>query len=177
MKLHIGGTEPHPDWTILDAIHVPGVVDIVAQAHDIPLEDGTVDALYASHVFEHFPLAQAHGILQEWCRVLKPGGKIMVSVPDMPTLAHLYLSEPSPELRMELTRIIFGGQTTEYDFHYYGWEEISLKEFMLASGFVDVRRVDFFRLFKDSSMLAIKRMPISLNMEAYKESVLKLPRE
>lgn len=177
MKLHIGGKETHPDWTILDAIHVPGIVDIVAHAHDIPLEDNTVDALYASHVFEHFPLAQAHGILQEWCRVLKPGGKIMVSVPDLPTLAHLYLNEPRPELRMELTRVMFGGQTTEYDFHYYGWEEIALREFMFASGFVDVRRVDFFRLFKDSSMLAIKGIPISLNMEAYKDSVLKLPRK
>jgi predicted SAM-dependent methyltransferase len=51
------------------------------------LDDNTVDEIFASHILEHTTFKE--DALAEWCRVLKPGGKITVCVPDlMQMLAH-----------------------------------------------------------------------------------------
>lgn len=54
LKLHIGGKEAHPDWKILDIEERPEV-DFVGDAADLSqFEDNSVEAIYASHVLEHF---------------------------------------------------------------------------------------------------------------------------
>ena len=40
----------------------------------LPFDDGSVDAVYSSHLFEHIYYSDAEAILQECHRVLKPGG-------------------------------------------------------------------------------------------------------
>ena len=70
--------------------HGPGV-----RIHDltkkIPYEDGTFDVVYHSHVLEHFPKQKAPRFLSDCYRVLKPGGVIRVAVPDLESIARLYL--------------------------------------------------------------------------------------
>jgi SAM-dependent methyltransferase len=62
--------------------------DVLAEADNLPFEDNTVDEIYASHVLEHMPFeSQA---LQEWLRVLKPGGMLTVAVPDVDQIYYLY---------------------------------------------------------------------------------------
>lgn len=46
------------------------------------LQDGTVDAILASNILEHFDVQRALAILRDWHRVLKPGGVLRLSVPD-----------------------------------------------------------------------------------------------
>ena len=56
--------------------------DILAEADDLHMiEDNTVDEIYASHVLEHLPYGNK--ALEEWLRVLKPGGMLTVIVPDL----------------------------------------------------------------------------------------------
>ena len=54
-------------------------VDIVANGDDLPLEDESIDYVVSSHVIEHFfdPIAA----LQEWFRVIRPGGYIFIIAP------------------------------------------------------------------------------------------------
>lgn len=54
-------------------------VDIVANGNDLPFKDSVWDFVISSHVLEHFfdPI-QA---LNEWLRVIKPGGIIFMIVP------------------------------------------------------------------------------------------------
>lgn len=54
--------------------------DIVADATNLPLQNCTKDYIIAGHVLEHIvnPIAT----LREWRRVLKPGGKLMLTVPN-----------------------------------------------------------------------------------------------
>lgn len=54
-------------------------VDLVAPAHDMPLETGSVDAVVCTQVLEH--VAEPVVALQEFRRVLRPSGALVVTVP------------------------------------------------------------------------------------------------
>ena len=86
-----GGTW-HPDWTNLDAS--PLSPDVVA--HDLrrpfPFADATYDAVYGSHVLEHFEPAAGEKLLRDCFRVLRPGGIIRIAVPDLESIARLYVA-------------------------------------------------------------------------------------
>jgi predicted SAM-dependent methyltransferase len=168
-KLHIGGQQPHPEWEILDAIAHPRVTHL-GNAKDLSrFADGTFSAVYASHVAEHFgyqrDLLQA---LREWRRVLTPGGTLYISVPDLDILAELFLLRESIDIhgRFHIMRMMFGGQMDDHDFHYVGLNEEFLRDFLSATGFADVRRVDEFGIFDDTSRFAFNGVPISCNLIA-----------
>lgn len=55
--------------------------DVLADVEHLPFEDDSADEIYASHVLEHLPYDSK--ALQEWLRVLKPGGMLTVVVPDI----------------------------------------------------------------------------------------------
>lgn len=81
----------HPYWINLD--HQPTSPEV--RAFDIrkplPFEDGTVDAVYASHVLEHLDFEEGTRLLRECRRVLKPGGVVRIVVPDLEDLCRFYL--------------------------------------------------------------------------------------
>lgn len=52
-------------------------IDVVADAHDLPFEDDSYDAVIAKEVLEH--LYHPHVAIDEVFRVLKPGGKFIAS--------------------------------------------------------------------------------------------------
>jgi len=79
------------NWTNLDFhSHHPSVVQ-----HNLlegfPFQDRSFTAVYSSHVLEHFPLPEAHFLLQESFRVLKPGGIIRIVVPDLENTCREYV--------------------------------------------------------------------------------------
>jgi glycosyltransferase involved in cell wall biosynthesis len=58
----------------------------------IPFNNNCFDAVYHSHLLEHFSKSYAPIFIQECYRVLKPGGIIRVVVPDLENIARLYLA-------------------------------------------------------------------------------------
>tara|TARA_B100001063_G_scaffold213268_1_gene212745 strand:- start:323 stop:517 length:195 start_codon:yes stop_codon:yes gene_type:complete len=64
--------------------------------------------------------------------------------------------------------MIFGGQTDQYDFHYFGWNFELLKGILKNIGFKNVEKVEKFSLFKDTSDYAPHGELISLNLIAKK---------
>jgi Uncharacterized protein conserved in bacteria len=66
--------------------------DIVSDISDLSWTgDGTVDQIYCSNALEHFPIHKTKDVLAEWHRVMKPGGKLFVSVPDFDANVKIYL--------------------------------------------------------------------------------------
>jgi predicted SAM-dependent methyltransferase len=170
-KLHIGGQVRTSGWEVLDANPGP-CVDHVANASDLRVfEDNSFEQIYASHVVEHFDYRdQLIETLKEWCRVLKPAGTLCVSVPDLDTLARLFVDRSllSVQERFLVMRMIFGGHIDKHDYHLVGLNEEFLTSYLEAGGFTDMRRVPDFGLFQDTSCLRLKNIPISLNMTAIK---------
>lgn len=56
--------------------------DIIGDVRDLPFPNDYVDLVYASHLLEHLPEHETVDALREWRRVLKPGGRMVVRVPD-----------------------------------------------------------------------------------------------
>jgi predicted SAM-dependent methyltransferase len=78
-----------------EAAEQPWVGDIryCDVSRGLPFRDGEAAVVYASHVLEHLTRRQAHNLVRESFRVLKPGGVVRIVVPDLERLAHLYLQE------------------------------------------------------------------------------------
>jgi len=172
MKLHIGGQQSHPEWKILD-IELRPEVDYVGDASDLSqFSDNSIEMIYGSHVLEHFYYNIEDELiktLQEWHRVLIPGGKLLVSVPDLKTLCWLYLNPNLlPMERHHLMRIMFGGQMNQYDVHKVGFDADILALYLQEVGFSDYDVVSEFGIFDDCSSLRVMDTLISLNAIATK---------
>ncbi|WP_309630375.1 class I SAM-dependent methyltransferase [Brevundimonas sp.] len=63
------------DYGFYDSRHI----DLVGSADDLPIEDGTADAILSSQVIEHLPDPEKS--IAEAARVLKPGGLLFLSYP------------------------------------------------------------------------------------------------
>ena len=48
----------------------------------LPFRTGTFSIIYASHILEHVPWFRTEHVLKEWVRVLAPGGRLELWVPD-----------------------------------------------------------------------------------------------
>jgi predicted SAM-dependent methyltransferase len=170
IKLHIGGQEQREGWKILDAIPGP-IVDYVGNCNDLTfLNDASCCEVYASHVFEHLAYnGEVQAALKGVHRILKPGGRVRLSVPDLEILCRLYTHPELPSARrFHIMRIIFGGRMTPYDVHYSGFDTKLLGGFLYEAGFREIMRVEKFDLFKDTSEQRFGKTLISLNMTARK---------
>lgn len=178
MKLHLGcGNRYIPGFVHIDAVDFPHV-DHVATIDSLSfIPHNSVDLIYNCHVLEHFKRRDVGRVLQEWKRVLKPGGTLRISVPDFAKLSELY------QLDGQIDRVIgalFGRQDYLYNIHYNVFDFASLSRDLEQAGLVKVRRYDWHETehanVDDYSQAYIPHMDkehgmlISLNVECDKPS-------
>ncbi len=170
MKLHIGGEEKKEGWKILN-IQKKENVDYIGDITDLSqFEENSIEEVYASHVVEHVPQKKVKKMFKGIHRVLKENGKFYVSVPDLDVLCQIFMDPKAPtQVKMNVMRIMFGGQVDDYDFHYFGWNLQFMFNFLTEAGFTNIKRVKSFSLFNDTSDYAPYGSPISLNVIAYKK--------
>ena len=144
-------------------------VDIHDGQSAYPLPDyeaGSVDEIRASHLLEHYTEAQALPVLLEWMRVLKPGGRMRIAVPDFESVAKRYGEAPD-EHKPVLRAVIMGGQTDEHDHHRSTWTAGKLRDLMDMCGLECI--VPWESDVKDCASL-----DISLNLEGRKGTGAKI---
>jgi hypothetical protein len=138
--------------------HIEGFTPLdVKMGHEIfPLAyaDGSVDEIRASHVLEHLPRFVTQAAVNDWARVLKPGGLIKIAVPDV-TYAMQNLNHPHAE------GWIMGGQTDEDDFHYALFNHSKLWTILNNAGLCNIH------IWK-SEINDCAALPVSLNLAGYK---------
>lgn len=169
-RLHIGGTVRKDGWKVLNAL--PGDhVDFVGDVRDLSqFSDASFDVVYGSHIMEHLGYnADLPKVVGEIARILRPGGRFFVSVPDLETLCRLFLHPQSTfEDRYNIMRMMFGGQVDQYDYHYVGlWDQL-LVLVLFKNGFANAYRVPRFPFFNDTSATEYGGIPISVNLVAVK---------
>lgn len=83
-KLNFGcGTRFADGWDNIDFYSSGPEVRRVNLLRGLPYPSSSFDAVYSSHVLEHFTQSQCLAMLRECFRVLKPGGSVRVVVPDI----------------------------------------------------------------------------------------------
>ena len=142
IKLHIGGKEQKEGWKILNKINAPNV-DYHKDLNDLSeFPDECCSVIYGSHVFEHIDQRNIVNVLKQTKRMLTPFGVLMISVPNMDVLCKLFID---PELdyndKFHVMRMLFGGQTDEYDYHYIGLNFDILSNYLKIAGFKNVFKV------------------------------------
>jgi SAM-dependent methyltransferase len=142
-----------PDWqevrVDIDPQVQPDIVASIADLGSIP--DAAVDAVWSSHNLEHLFAHEVVPALREFRRVLKPGGVLLVTLPDLDAVARVLvkhgLDAELMVVRGEKIRpldVIFGwgrhiaaGRT--YMAHKTGFTSASLSRAILAAGFPQVQ--------------------------------------
>ncbi|GAB4168624.1 MAG: hypothetical protein OHK0026_02570 [Rhodocyclaceae bacterium] len=171
--LHLGcGRVDKPGFINIDAyprrhVHYIRPIDDLS-----PFRDSSVDFIYVSHALEHFGHREVLRVLREWARVLRPGGRLCISVPDFDKLLVLY--EVSGHNLDQILAPLMGGQEYRYDFHYDAFNERRLTRLLEEAGFENVVRwipgADELHDFDDWSrrdfIIDGTHYPISLNLEA-----------
>jgi predicted SAM-dependent methyltransferase len=173
LRLNLGsGLTPIPGFVNVDALEDAPGVDVVADiSQRLPFDDGSAELVYASHLLEHFPTEEVPPLLAEWRRVLRPGGLLLVAVPDREVVASMMVERPgwfTPPHGPWLG-VIYGGQKDAYDFHKTGFTAPWLAHLLREAGFREIQRVTRFAEIPiaDASVSPLPfGVNVSLNMRA-----------
>lgn len=129
----------------IDIRELPGI-DLVTDASKIPLPDNHADKILALDLIEHFPRAKTVEVLKEWFRLLKPGsstypgGLLIVKTPNLQTICERFVRGEIEA--WECSRLIYGGQEYEGNFHHAGFDPSLFKRLAEQAGFKVVRLVE-----------------------------------
>jgi len=137
-------------WLNSDLISGDIYLDV---ARRLPFADGTFAYIFGEHVIEHLPDHTADRLLAEAHRVLRPGGVLRLTTPDLRKLLALYEDRNPVIERDEYARFLGGVTGKHYDRpcqvlndymrlwgHCYIFDEDDLRARLLAAGFADVER-------------------------------------
>lgn len=145
VKLNLGANGFHLKGFINIDIDPKTNPDQVADALHLPYEDNSVDEIYAGHLLEHF--TENEDVLKEWHRVLKPQGRITITVPDVERGLKMY-----SEGRLSLdwvNGIVFGAQDRQEQNHH----QVFTKDILLLKVGKYFRALD---ILEDSPYLLAK---------------------
>ncbi|MFN3531093.1 MAG: glycosyltransferase [Candidatus Brocadia sp.] len=132
IRLNLGcGTDIRQGYVNIDQRRIKGVNQI-ADVSNLPYKSESVVEVLANDVIEHFPREQTEAVLNEWIRVLRPGGILKIQCPDVRTLANGLISNVIPV--NEFSRRIYGGQNYGGNFHYAGFDIPEMKRMLRRLG-------------------------------------------
>lgn len=117
----------------------------------IAMRDDYLDVIYGSEVIEHIPLAAARQFLREAYRVLKPGGVIRLTTPDMEGICKEYLSRRESGYFARVSETWLDGEFSpeiwvnamfRYWGHQFVYSEDALRRELESAGFSNVKRAE-----------------------------------
>jgi predicted SAM-dependent methyltransferase len=138
LKLHLGCGKRFLKGYVHVDIEPFEHVDFVATIDNLDfIEDETVTEIYSSHSFEYFDRSQAKTVLEEWSRVLVPGGVVYLTVPDFAALVSIYSTTG------DLNAIVgplFGRWDNSGNilYHKTTWDFATLQAALDMAGFVQI---------------------------------------
>ena len=106
-------------------------VDISKQ---LPFADCSIDAIFCEEVIEHLDISLGCQLLKECWRILKPGGFIRLTTPDLNWFAQRVLISAGTDAGDEINQIFYGHG------HCYLYNQDMLDFYCQEAGFIQLRR-------------------------------------
>lgn len=160
-RLEIGsGMNPHPGYEHMD---IRADLPHIEHVHDIykplPFAAGTFDEILSWSVVEHISWRNIKEVLTNWKKVLRPGGKLEIWVPDLEYLCTMY-KEGNVDEHLDKSYIeaaqkvighyspsvwamikMFGGQDYQENFHAAMYDWPTMQQMLTFIGFQQVERI------------------------------------
>lgn len=105
-------------------------------------EDASADLVVFHHVWEHEGCQEARGMQEEAWRVLRPGGSLLVFVPNMRALAQAWLLGKL-DTETYLINIYGAYMGNEHDRHRFGYTRETLERELKACPWTQVKPFDW----------------------------------
>lgn len=155
LGLNLGaGNNPINGWINADIDSKYWSVMYLNATKKFPFRKNTFDYIISEHLLEHLSIEDAKKMLKECFRILKKGGKIRISTPDIKFIISLYNKNKNnsyyiKKITNRFLKDIYG---TDYrplfiiNNAFYNWEhkflydEEFLREILKKTGFNDVKR-------------------------------------
>lgn len=127
-----------------DAPRPPEIVHAVEFDRDgevinpVELEDGCAEYLQAFHVIEHVYAWEAKSLVLEWMRLLKPGGKLVLELPNLECAARNLLAGMSDQMCMWP---FYGdpGHKDPYMCHRWAYTPETIKALLSECGLIKIK--------------------------------------
>jgi len=98
LNIDVGGQKHRRDmagrWKTVDISTTSDYIHNLNEEEPLPFKDNSVDNIYTSDTLEHVEPVQITFVLQEFYRILKPGGKCRIVVPDSAYAIKQYINNP-----------------------------------------------------------------------------------
>jgi SAM-dependent methyltransferase len=107
--------------------------------YGIPFPNASVDFVYSSHFLEHLERPAGLRLLQDSCRVLRPGGVIRICVPDLEKAVQFYLAGD----RARFLAYFFTDEREDRHRHRFMYDFETLRDTLCGAGFVDIVKCQF----------------------------------
>lgn len=130
---YVNKQQPAEEWIYLDGNPDIFDLDICCDFSSIPLQDESVDVIFAGDVIEHIFPPDLDKILKEWYRILKPRG---ILTGRMPNLHSTMIRYANGELKLEdALGALYGSQENLWQQHYKTYTIFTLEELLGKYGF------------------------------------------
>lgn len=143
-KLNLGcGGKSMAGYVNVDIFEDPRV-DEVFDLDEIPYVDGTIGGISSEHALEHVPFQRAEKALKEWYRVLKPGGELLLKIPEFEDCCRKYLETPyeNRKIKQWYKYTVYGiqksqaGEPNGAQIHRFGYSQREIEEMLKDFGFI-----------------------------------------
>lgn len=119
---------------------------IIMDATKLDLPDNSVAEIIAIHLLEHLVPYHVDDVLREWLRVLKPGGRLLMEMPDVEDLCRRFTATKDFNERWGILNALYApvnttgeGEPTDITSpHLYGYWPEELGQRLQRTGFVGV---------------------------------------
>ena len=108
-------------------------VDCVTDVLNLPCPPESVTEIISFHMIEHISHVKVPGLVKNWYRALKPGGKLVLECPDFDAAIQEYVNGNEERLLN-----VFGRQRWPGDAHLWGYNSERLKKLLEDAGFDEV---------------------------------------
>ena len=153
-NIEIGGGETplYPNYVQVDLRKLPGI-KYQNDARVLPFISNSVSNISTCYLLQCLTQKEAIVALREWFRILKPGGRLEIHVPNLDKIMKMFISTQDEKLLEE----IYGKQEHELDYYQYGWTFQTI-DILLS-------KINFVRVSYTKNPIS---KPYALSIEAFK---------